>query len=54
MDGIDGGLLDGGMLDAMGQLQELSAGDPIPVMRAKKNPLHRVWWLAILEATWIM
>jgi hypothetical protein len=36
MDGIDGGLL-----DAMGQLQKLSAVDPVPMMKAKKNPLHR-------------
>jgi hypothetical protein len=37
MDGIDGGLL-----DAMGQLQELSAGDPVPVMKANEKPTHRV------------
>jgi hypothetical protein len=42
MDGIDGGLLDGGLLDAMGQLQKLSAGDPVPVMKAKEKPTHRV------------
>jgi hypothetical protein len=39
VDDIDGGLLDGGMLDALGQLQELSAGDPVPVMKAKESPL---------------
>jgi hypothetical protein len=33
MDGIDGGIL-----DAMGQLQKLSAVDPVPMMKAKKNP----------------
>lgn len=42
MDGIDGGLFDGGLLDAMGQLQKLSAVDPVPMMKVKKNPLHRV------------
>jgi hypothetical protein len=34
MDGFDGG-----MLDALSQLQELSAGDPVPVMKAKESPL---------------
>jgi hypothetical protein len=37
MDVIDG--IDDGLLDAMGQLQELSAGDPVPVMKAKESPL---------------